>query len=170
MVGSIPSGAILHIRKFAAGTGKLAGWTASFIPDLAPLCSQIKDHSKWVKRWIIPLDTPRIIARLQQSEDLGDVLVRGSDCVHSGVKIFQLFQRFGLAALSAAGTLLMGRVTLLLHCIKKTGAAVFAARGILTACYSQNGSIEELRIACIRLGRKIHSLLFFLFMNAIAWL
>ena len=113
--------------------------------------------------------SPRVVARVQQSGDLGEVLVRGSDCVHSGVKIFQLLQRCGLAALSAAGAVLMGRVTLLLHFIKKTGAAVFAAGGILSACYSQNGSKEELRIACIRLGSRIHSLLFFLFVNAIAW-
>ena len=72
--------------------------------------------------------------------------------------------------LSAAGAVLMGRVTFLLHCIKKAGAAIFAAGGMLTAYYSQNKSKEELRIACIRLGRKIHSLLFFLFTNAIAWL
>lgn len=118
----------------------------------------------------MPLDIPRIVERFQSSKDLGEVIMCGSGCVHAGVKILQLLQRCGFAVLSAAGVLLVGRVALLLRCIKKAGAAVFAARGTLDICRSQNRSKEELRVACIRLGKKIYSLLFFLFAQAVTWI
>ncbi len=167
MVGSISTSSILYVKKVASGARTFAGWTAPFIPELAPFCSQIKDHGKWFKRWVTHLDVPRIIAKFQHSEDLEDAIVRGSDFMHAGVKIIQLLKRCGFVVLSAAGVLLVGRVALLLRCVKKAGGAISVARNTLEVCRSQNASKEELRTACIRLGRKIYSLFFFLFAHAI---